>query len=493
VLAFQIHLAAVALFPVSGLMILLFWRRVSWRWLGVGVGLGLLTAVPFFYYLLTSDLPLSPDSLGHAASSRDGGGFSLNALTHTIRLHTGWEIHALTGPMAYQAYLAQLPTEVMTLSRWLWGGLMLFGLAILLWWLFLADRWQGQRAGSGTTFYPAGSRRARQEASLFLLVWLGGTWLTFLWFPTPVELHYLLPTYPTLFLAAGIGAAALGRWLGWRLWLLLGMSGAAQVWGLLLLLMFVGQYSTPGGFGTPLGLQLAGVNTAVSLFQQTNAVEFLIASNGDDPAVHEWAAVLDVLLREWPRRYVNIEREAVFPQNNAIVLIPPTASPLLDLYETAAHPPTTQQPFRLGEGEMSIIPLPGGQAPTPATQFEPVHLLANWVNFLGHDPLQPNGEWRYYWRVGDASPHRYHIFNHVQDALGQWLGQTDLPAFRADQWQPGDIVVSRFLLQDTEKGIRPLTIRTGMYIYPSLENIPLLDVAANPYTDAAEAIVPIER
>ena len=88
---------------------------------------------------------------------------------------------------------------------------------------------------------------------------------------------------------------------------------------------------------------------------------------------------------------------------------------------------------------------------------------------------------------------RYHFFNHVQDALGQRLAQTDVPAFPANQWQTGDIVASYFLLQDTEKGIRPLTIRTGMYVYPSLESVPLLDVAANPYADAAEVVVPLER
>ena len=37
-----------------------------------------------------------------------------------------------------------------------------------------------------------------------------------------------------------------------------------------------------------------------------------------------------------------------------------------------------------------------------------------------------------------------------------------------------------------ESIIEPLTMRTGMYQYPSLENVPLLDVAGNPYNDAAE-------
>ncbi|MCA9980423.1 MAG: hypothetical protein KDD89_06315, partial [Anaerolineales bacterium] len=263
-LAFQIHLAAVALLPVSLVLVLLFWRRVSWRWLAVGVGLALSTAVPFLIYLATQS-NLDPTALGTAAASREGGGLSLNAVWHTIRLHTGWEIHALAGPAAFQAYLDLLPTWVMFFTRWLWGALMLGGLGIMLWRWF-NDRWLGVRPGAGTAFHTAGSRLAEREANLFVLVWLGGTWLTFLWFPTPVELHYLLPTYPTLFIAAGVCAAVVGRVLGWRLWLLLGMSGLAQAWGLLVLLTFVGQYATPGGFGVPLGRQLQAVDTAVALF-----------------------------------------------------------------------------------------------------------------------------------------------------------------------------------------------------------------------------------
>lgn len=489
-LAFQIHLAAVALLPVSLLLLLLFWRRVAWRWLGVGVGLSLLTAVPFLYYLATQ-AQLDINALGGAAGSRPGGGLSLDAIWHTIRLHTGWQIHALAGPAAYQAYLAQLPTWVMSFARWLWGLLMLAGVG-LLGWAWLGTRWQGQRLGSGSDFYPAGSRRARQEVSLLVLLWLGGTWLTFLWFPTPVELHYLLPTYPTLFIAAGVSTAVLLPKLGWRLILLLGMSGAAQVWGVLVLLIFVGQQATPGGFGVPLERQLQAVDTAVSLYHNSAATEILIAGPGDDPELDEFAAVYTVLLRDVPHRLVNINNEAVFPQHTAVVLAHQAPLPLRDLYRAHA---TSEQliPLRIGEGALLVLALPAESAPPPTMPFDSVHLLANWVNFLGHDPLQPTGEWRYHWRVGDATPARFHFFNHVQDALGQRIAQTDKPAFRADQWQAGDIVISQFLLQDIEKGLRPLTIRTGMYRYPSLESVPLLDVAANPYSDAAEVVIPLER
>ncbi len=62
--AVQIHLAAVALVPATLLFLVVFRRRVSWVAAGVGVGVALLTAAPFFVYLAQSGTGLP--SLGGA-------------------------------------------------------------------------------------------------------------------------------------------------------------------------------------------------------------------------------------------------------------------------------------------------------------------------------------------------------------------------------------------------------------------------------------------
>jgi hypothetical protein len=47
-------------------------------------------------------------------------------------------------------------------------------------------------------------------------------------------------------------------------------------------------------------------------------------------------------------------------------------------------------------------------------------------------------------------------------------------------------VISFFYLNTPEETAGPLTMRTGVYHYPSLENVPLLDAAGNPAGEAVE-------
>jgi len=48
------------------------------------------------------------------------------------------------------------------------------------------------------------------------------------------------------------------------------------------------------------------------------------------------------------------------------------------------------------------------------------------------------------------------------------------------------VVISRFWLPLSSEPQRPLTMRVGMYRFPSMENVPLLDEAANPVADALD-------
>ena len=84
----------------------------------------------------------------------------------------------------------------------------------------------------------------------------------------------------------------------------------------------------------------------------------------------------------------------------------------------------------------------------------------------------------------------YHIFNHLLDAAGARVTQADGAAFAARQWRAGDGVVSRFVLPVPADVAPPLTMRVGMYRFPSLESVPVLDEAANPAGDFVE--IPLE-
>ncbi|MCZ7667313.1 MAG: hypothetical protein M5U34_08935 [Chloroflexi bacterium] len=118
---------------------------------------------------------------------------------------------------------------------------------------------------------------------------------------------------------------------------------------------------------------------------------------------------------------------------------------------------------------------------------------------MGHDelavaPVASTGSatgatavWQLYWQTADnPDPTDYHIFNHLLDGNGERVSQMDGDAFSGSQWRPGDVVVSRFVLPWHEGWKRPLTMRSGMYIFDTQEPVLLLDEAGNPYTDAVE-------
>jgi hypothetical protein len=153
---------------------------------------------------------------------------------------------------------------------------------------------------------------------------------------------------------------------------------------------------------------------------------------------------------------------------------------------TAVHRETV--PLRQGEGDLALFLLPGGP-PAPEVAFAEPVLLANWVHLLGYDGPAVDSDrktavWQLHWRTADnPDPANYHIFNHLLDEEGRRLSQTDGMAFAPWQWRAGDGVISRFTLDWADEAA---SLRSGMYRYPSLEPVLLLDMAGNPYDDGVE-------
>ena len=465
--AFQIHLAAVSLIVGSGLFVLVFRRHLatSWKWLLAGGVGALTTAVPFIYYLLfQNEIPVR--ALLSSGGSGSGGA-SWNAFLHTFRLYSGWQIHALAGGEQFENYLGQI--GLWSLLPWAWLLLAGLGLAVLI-----------QQARTA-------------EPARFLLIWLGASIGTFIWFPTTVELHYLLPTYPVLFIAAGVGIA----WLLERLrpvwvWVGLGVTAVGQVIVWLVLLGIIGRVHTPGGFGELLSHQLAAVDVARTWVMTGDATEVLVLADGEEPEQDNIAAIYALHLRDIPHRFVAGGESVVFPENPAVVLrVLPKGE--LDRFVAAVAIDEQVIARREGEGPLSVSLLPGDEAPILAESFEPIPLLANWVNLLGYEDHLESGGWLVSWRVGVTAPVDYHFFNHLLVGDGARVAQVDGAGFGAGQWHEGDVVISYFAFDETladYEGERPWTMRVGMYVYPSLENVPLLDVAGNPYTDATDVVLP---
>ena len=102
---------------------------------------------------------------------------------------------------------------------------------------------------------------------------------------------------------------------------------------------------------------------------------------------------------------------------------------------------------------------------------------------MGYTPLPGDTlHWEIYWETGKAVAADYHFFNHLLDDNGVRVGQADAPTFSASQWMEGDQVVSYFSASPTPSA-RLETMRIGMYTYPAVENVPLLDDIGNPVSD----------
>lgn len=478
-IAAQAHLAAFALLPVTAVLLLIYWRRLDWRWLGVGVAAALLTVLPFIIYLLTDGRRFLAvgEGAGTAVSARS---WNLSALRSAWLLFSGREIHALAGPAAFRDYLATVPD--LTWVHLIWGVLAVAGLGVLVW-----QGWGTQKAPQMTA---DGEKFAvRRDVIVLLLLWLLVPLLFFSVPLLPSALHYLLPVYPIPFMAVGVAVAALPRRWRWGAHGALLLTAAAQVWVWARLLAFVAVQATPGGFGTPLVMQLAATDTARQMLQATGAAELLIAGAGERPLLDDFPAVYDVLLWDLPHRFVDVTDTAVFPAQKSVVLLDAQGA-AADLYRQTAAAQVTV-PLRTGEGALDVLALPETAA-APQHRFDPPHILTNWAAFAGYDDLQPQADgaalWTVYWYAGEASAADYHLFNHLLDVDGARIGQADTAVFRAAQWREGDLVATQVRLPWSDAAAQ---MRTGMYTYPDLTPVRVFDVAGNPTADAITIPLPL--
>ncbi len=482
-LAIQIHLAAVALLPATALLLLIFRRRVHWRSLLIGVVIALLTVIPFVIYLLQTGKDIT---LPEVIDGQSQAALTVDSLRFTAMISLGSNIHSLAGAEAYREFLTLLPP--MTPVYWLWGLLILGGSLLLAWQVW--KNWE----------------QPSSQAGLVVLVWLFTPLLFFLWHSTPVFLHYFIATLPAQYIAAAVAFARIpaglrNLWPGlsrrgqqvvtWGAWAIFLLTLIFQFWSVAALTNFLGHVATPGAFGVPLAMKLQTAERARALIIESGSAEILVAGEGESPRLDAFPAVWNVLLRDTPHRFVDVRRAALFPAQPAVVILDgrDTNQPWTgDLYQEAASQ-REEITLRPGEGSFYVLGLDQEARPQPDHPLDEPLLLANWVNLLGRDKLRMSdpatGIWQIHWRTGDnPDPAQYQFFNHLVDNNRMRVSQVDKPAFAPWQWSAGDTLISRFLIPWPESASTPLGMRVGMYRFPSLENVPLLDEAGNPYVDA---------
>lgn len=446
----QIHLSGVALLPFTALLLIIFWRRsrAARGEIVLGIVFAGLLAAPFGIWL-ARQTGGGPSPLAAALTGR--ADVDLDALRYAWLVWGGFDIHSLAGPNAFREYLGSVPD--IDLVRWGWGLLAVGGLAVAVW--------------------------RRRPADLILALWLVVPVLFFIRHSTPVFPHYFIVTLPAAYMLAGVlvealakAAARYERAVKLSAGGLIGASALVQVAVWLALLFFIAGHDTTGGFGTPLGSLLATVDAATAARTARSSPEVLVVGAGDDPSVQEFPAVMDVLLRGAPHRFVNGLESAVLPRSGAIVVL---ESPHLAAAERYYSRCAACALLWSGDHGLAVVALePDAASHTPLPrEFPEPRRLANGVELLA---WQAEPGWAIYWRVGYIPPAAdYHFFNHARDVQADGVG------YPSRYWRDGDIVISFFDLPATGP------VRVGMYEYPGVINVPVMDAAGNPYSDALTA------
>jgi hypothetical protein len=314
----------------------------------------------------------------------------------------------------------------------------------------------------------------RRTEDIILVLWLLVPILFFLRHSTPVFPHYFIITLPAGYMLAGVLIETLiqkdsrAKQVSYALLPLTALEQAG-IW--LVLLFFVGSRETPGGFGAPLGSLLNAVDAAKTTQAENALPEVLVISDGDDPVVDDFPAIMDVLLRDTPHRFVNGDEAVLVPQGGAVALLQTPSLSASEWYEACMREQNcTSKEVERG---MQVVAVPPGINVRIENPFPEPRILANGVEFLGWD----NGDgWRVIWRPGFIpAASDYHFFNHATN------GQVDGVGYPSHYWRDGDVIISFFDLQPDG------TVRVGMYEFPSVKNVPVLDVAGNPYSDAVTA------
>ena len=99
--------------------------------------------------------------------------------------------------------------------------------------------------------------------------------------------------------------------------------------------------------------------------------------------------------------------------------------------------------------------------------------------------LEPGGtvRWTLYLHIDGEPPagSDFHWFNHLLDDEGIQWGQMDGAGLPASEWRTGDTVLVWFdIAISPDAPAPPYFIRNGMYAYPEIVNVSLLDEAGNP-------------
>ena len=491
----QIHLSALAFVPLLFLVLLLFHSQVRIAPLAVGVGLALLLLSPYLLHEASTGWGNLRGALSVAGKPAE---ISSQAARYALLNVGGEALHALAGE-SWREFLAGIVNlrglDLAEQALFVGGGFFL-----VLWLLF---RRTGHEAGT--------SSRAR--AFTLLLLWVLVPILSFLRHSTPVYPHYLIILYPVPYLIIAVLTVEAVGWARGRgkvmavglplvLAVLLGSIAAWQIYLTLTWYHFVDTHSTSGGHGAPVQYVVRAADTIRRLADEVSNPQVVILAQGDDPAYASAPAIFQFMLgRELSPRFVDGQQALLFPDSelDTVYCLTPDAEDTpavawLDRFAIAL--PAEAVLVRGGPQAYRFYRLPAGAPERIVNQIassgEPA-AFANGVKLLKQESsgeaLPGHTVRLFLWWASPPAPDNadYHFFNHLVDAEGRRWGQRDGPGYPTRYWRAGDLIVSWFDVEipaDAPSG--DLRVRTGMYTYPDVAGVPVVDAQGQPVSDAVE-------
>ncbi len=493
----SLHLGGLAFLVVLAAVLALFRKRVHLRPLLGGTALLILILSPYLIH----------DAMNGWANLRafrdigtSGPSFNARALTTAARVVGGSHLEDLAG-----AQQERFLSSVLDL-RWL------DQLEVILCWLGLA--WSAWRVGREAVTH-RGTLSPDGQARAVLLCW----------FLIPVALltqrasiqpHDLNLLYPVQHLFIGLLLADAAAWLApffRRPGATIPARAAAltslmivplvawQVYYQQALLTFVDRHDTPGGYGAPLEDTQAAARRLEALAAPGDG-EMVTLLPGGDPRYHGPAAVFDALLNDDHLRLVDGRAALVLPVHPTAYLAHPgaaTASSLLSELAVESHPPLplregSDAAYRFFRWEPRTVTPDVPCADPPQWAIPGASDAGVRVTLLGYqwsgDP-KPGGyiEWTIVWRVVGGPPPQasFHWFNHLVDPDGVRWGQKDGVGLPTTKWRDGDTVLTWFSIPiPPDVPPAPYFVRTGLYAYPDVVNVPLVAALGEPPAQFAE-------
>jgi len=470
----QVHPSAVSLALALLLWLIVFRRQVKPGPLALGVALGMATGVPFLIYQVQKGWPLLA-----ALQAMPEAIMDLEAVRLAAKAISGSDIHALAGNAYPLLEIVPQLAQTFNLALLLTVG----GLVVLVWQAFKG--WKDAQA----------ERRQAARVDLVLISWLLLPVLFNLRHSLDLHLHSFALIVPAACLVAGRGIDALARGgaqsatirrviriagLATAGWLI-----AAQIMALALMAQFVANNDTPGGFGRPLGQYLTAASRAVDAVNEGEAAEVLIVGEGDLTATDATPAIFDILLRgRTAYRFVEGSSTAVFPPHPAVALISPDSGDGAGLYDSW---PSEELP-----GGYRLVHLDASWPSDNLAPFQGPRTFENGAELQGYrwqGSAVPTGEvdvwllWQVLWSSSDDS----HFSVHLLDGENQSVGQQDTEGYPTGYRKKGDRILSKFTVNIAEQAQPgPYRARVGIYLYPEVVSLSVLDGAGNP---AGETVV----